>query len=123
MSKELPTSNQQLCARYIEQCPALDRLESLCLKEFAEWLDEQEQPEIERLRAALNVDPEEDLYSDAMDDAVAAYHSVRHGAMRNAERAGETANGELIVRRALAFGFGAYMRFLRESAPRDETAP
>lgn len=53
--------------------------------------------------------PENDLYSDAMDAAVSYYHGVRHGAMRNAERAGETVDGETLARRALAAGIVAYL--------------
>lgn len=65
-------------------------------------------------------DPEADLFSDAMDRAVSMYHSVRHGAMRNAERAGEgsTMDGERLVRTALAAGFKAY---LEEIGPDVET--
>lgn len=56
-------------------------------------------------------DAEDDLFSDAMDRAVSVYHSVMHGAMRNAERAGEgnTMDGERVVRRALAAGFKGYL--------------
>lgn len=64
-------------------------------------------------------DPENDLFSDAMDRAVSLYHSIMHGAMRNAERAGEgnTMDGEKLVRRALAAGFKAY---LEEIGPKSE---
>jgi hypothetical protein len=57
--------------------------------------------------------PESDLFSDAMDRAVSMFHSVRHGAMRNAERAGEQMDGELLARRALAAGIAAYLEELR----------
>jgi hypothetical protein len=57
-------------------------------------------------------DPENDLFSDAMDRAVSDYHSVRHGAMRNAERASEQMDGEKLARRALAAGITAYLREL-----------
>jgi len=38
-------SNVRLAAIYIEQCPSLDGLESICIKAFAEWLDERQQHE------------------------------------------------------------------------------
>ena len=78
----------------------------------------EERPAVEIPR----IDPEADLYSDAMDAAVGAYHSVRHGAMRNAERVGEAADGEKTVRRALALGISEYLRVLREAAPPAETS-
>jgi hypothetical protein len=53
--------------------------------------------------------PEDDLFSDAMDSAVSWYHSVRHGATRNAERCGETIDGEKLARRALAAGIFAHL--------------
>lgn len=56
--------------------------------------------------------PEDDLFSDAMDRAVSMYHSVRHGAIRNAERAGEQMDGEKLARRALAAGIVAYLQEL-----------
>jgi hypothetical protein len=63
-------------------------------------------------------DPEDDLFSDAMDRAISMHHSVMHGARRNAERAGEPMGGEKIARRALAAGIKAY---LEEAASGDET--
>lgn len=64
-------------------------------------------------------DPEDDLFSDAMDRAVSMYHSVRHGAMRNAERAiaGNTMDGEKLARRALAAGIKAYLEEIGPRAP------
>lgn len=64
-------------------------------------------------------DPENDLFSDAMDRAVSAHHSVRHGAMRNAERAseGSITDGEKIARRALAAGIKAYLEEIGPNAP------
>lgn len=57
-------------------------------------------------------DPENDLFSDAMDRAVQAHHAVRHGAMRNAERAGEQVDPEIVARRAMAAGITAYLQEL-----------
>lgn len=56
-----------------------------------------------------STDPETDLFSDAMDCAASMFHSVRHGAQRNADRAGEPMDGEKLVRRALAAAIKAYM--------------
>lgn len=61
--------------------------------------------EIERLRS----DPEADLFSDAMDRAASTFHSVMHGARKNAERANEPMDGEKLVRRALAAAFRDYV--------------
>jgi hypothetical protein len=63
-------------------------------------------------------DPEDDLFSDAMDRAVSMYHSVRHGVMRNADRAGESMDGERLVRRALAAGFKAYLEEIGTAEPK-----
>lgn len=61
-------------------------------------------------RKAIRIpDPENDLFSDAMDRAISDYHGVRHGIMRNTERAGETFDGETAARRALAAGIKAYL--------------
>lgn len=54
-------------------------------------------------------DPEYDLFSDAMDRAVSMHHSVRHGALRNAELSGERIDGEVLARRAMAAGIKAYL--------------
>ena len=78
----------------------------------------------EELRAALAKEPtsdehrrkipnpKNDLYSDAMDSAVSAFHFVRHQAMRNAERSGEQLDGEQLARHALANGIVAYLEEL-----------
>jgi hypothetical protein len=57
-------------------------------------------------------DPEVDLFSDAMDRAIQDHHSVRHGAMRNAERSGEYIDPEMVARRAMAAGITAYLQEL-----------
>jgi hypothetical protein len=62
---------------------------------------------MEKLMQIAN--PEDDLFSDAMDAAISYYHGVRHGIMRNAERSGEIADGETVARRALAAGIKAYL--------------
>lgn len=64
-------------------------------------------------------DPEADLFSDAMDCAVSAHHSYKHGVMHNAERSGALAvDGEKIARRGLAIAIKAY---LEELGPAVET--
>jgi len=64
-------------------------------------------------------DAEADLFSDAMDRAVSAHHSYKHGVMRNAERSGALAvDGEKIARRGLAIAINAY---LEEVGPVVET--
>lgn len=69
------------------------------------------------------VNPEDNLFSDAMDAAVSYYHGVRHGAMRNAERAGELIDGEKLARRALAAGIVAYLRELGFTIDRNADQP
>lgn len=54
-------------------------------------------------------DPEDDLFSDAMDRAVSMHHSVRHGALRNAGNAREQVDGETVARRAMAAGVKAFI--------------
>lgn len=62
--------------------------------------------------------PEDDLFSDAMDSAANAFHSTRYGILKNAERTGEITDGERVIRRSLAAAFNAYVR---EIGPTPET--
>jgi hypothetical protein len=65
-------------------------------------------------------DPTVDLFSDALDRAVSMYHGIRHGVLRNAERAGEVVDGEKLVHRALAEGFKAYLEEIGPHTPETE---
>jgi hypothetical protein len=58
---------------------------------------------------------EDDLYSDEMDAAVAAFVAVHHGCTKNAERAGETVDGEAAIRRALASALDPLLAAQREA--------
>ena len=64
--------------------------------------------------------PENDLFSDAMDAAASAFHSTRWGIVKNAEKAGEPSDGERTVRRSLAAAFNAYVA---ELGPTPEPLP
>jgi hypothetical protein len=70
--------------------------------------------------------PEDDLFSDAMDAATSVYHSTRWGINKNAEKAGEQVNGERMVRRCIAAAFNAYVEEIRHvtalSAPSQPAA-
>lgn len=53
----------------------------------------------------------EELFSDAMDAAVASFIGVRYGITKNAENSGEQIDPEKVIRRSL---YGAFQSYIRE---------
>lgn len=102
-----------------------ERLLAQLREEIAE-MDAENQRLLEEIRAAHEPsaalpDPEKYLYSDAMDAAASAFHSTRHGILKNAERVGETTDGEKLIRRSIAAAFNAYLLELRPAVPPKES--
>jgi uncharacterized coiled-coil DUF342 family protein len=71
--------------------------------------------EAKRDAEKLRADPEADLFSDEMDAAAAEFHAVRYGILKNASRANEQTDGEVVIRKSLAAAFKRYVSALKDT--------